>query len=341
MTSLLLNACTEAASMTTAASATPMDLDQELLAQGEKKSCFSVSAAAENNVAVAQTCLTETQRTVPTTQLHKETTLDISIRNNKLNAEESSAESRGAGADQKVSTVVSNPDFNDKIDYSLATSYWKTIPATVNGMLGGFARISTTDINGSNTLLKWIFSQEVHPGRGRCVDCGAGIGRITQRLLQRNFGKVDLVEQSPEFVAKAKEVFANNSKIGEIHCIGLQDFVPKSATYDVVWMQWVLGYLRDDDLVAFFRRMSNSLKPNGVIVVKENFSSDADDSSAEVIHDEADSSVTRPMALFLQLTSKAGLTLVRLVQQKKFPRQLFKVYMLVLKPEKKDNSRTP
>ncbi|KAF2364884.1 Alpha-N-methyltransferase NTM1, partial [Trinorchestia longiramus] len=244
-------------------------------------------------------------------------------------SEESSA-GNGVPEPSDASTI----DVNDKIDYGQASLYWKAVPATVNGMLGGFAHISSTDINGSSALIKWIFNQKEKPGHGRCVDCGAGIGRITQRLLQKHFGKVDLVEQSPEFVEKAKEIFASNSKIGEIYCMGLQDFTPSPGIYDVVWTQWVLGYLRDDDLITFFRRMSESLKPNGVLVVKENFTTECDGIPAHTVLDSEDSSVTRPLAILLKLASAAGLNLLRMVQQRRFPKQLYKVYMLVFKPER-------
>lgn len=38
--------------------------------------------------------------------------------------------------------------------YSNAEDYWREIPATVDGMLGGYGSISSIDINGSKTFLK-------------------------------------------------------------------------------------------------------------------------------------------------------------------------------------------
>lgn len=223
-------------------------------------------------------------------------------------------------------------DVNSKISYSQATSYWNGVPATVDGMLGGFGHISSTDISGSDSFLKWLFNRKDRPGRVRCVDCGAGIGRITQRLLQNHFGKVDLVEQSPDFTAKAREIFAENPKVGDIFCMGLQDFAPDPGTYDVVWVQWVLIYLPDEALVAYFRRMGQALRPNGVLVVKENFTTEDDAEPAETLLDEEDSSVTRPLDYVIKMATEAGLSLVRSVQQQKFPKKLFKVYMLAFRP---------
>ena len=35
---------------------------------------------------------------------------------------------------------------------------------------------------------------------------------------------------------------------------GLQDFCPSLKKYDVIWCQWVLGHLKDDDLIGFFKK---------------------------------------------------------------------------------------
>ena len=37
-----------------------------------------------------------------------------------------------------------------------AADYWAAVPTTIDGMLGGFAKISHTDIDGSNKLLKLL-----------------------------------------------------------------------------------------------------------------------------------------------------------------------------------------
>lgn len=41
--------------------------------------------------------------------------------------------------------------------YTAAAKYWKDIPPTVDGMLGGFGFISQTDIRGSTMFLKALF----------------------------------------------------------------------------------------------------------------------------------------------------------------------------------------
>jgi protein N-terminal methyltransferase len=41
--------------------------------------------------------------------------------------------------------------------YTNAAEYWSTVPATVDGVLGGFGFISHTDIQGSVSFLKKLF----------------------------------------------------------------------------------------------------------------------------------------------------------------------------------------
>ena len=79
-------------------------------------------------------------------------------------------------------------------------------------------------------------------GTGCALDCGAGIGRITKRVLLPLFSTVDLVDVTQEFLDKAKTYLEEESqRVGNFFCCGLQDFVPGSGRYDVVWIQWVIG----------------------------------------------------------------------------------------------------
>lgn len=140
--------------------------------------------------------------------------------------------------------------------YEDAAQYWQKIPATVDGMLGGFGYISQTDIQGSKTFLNQIFRMPDAPSKAYAVDCGAGIGRITKNLLVHVFERVDLVEQNAAFLEKARQFIgtSHKEKLGELYAVGLQNFVPADAKYDVIWCQWVMGHLKDDDFIEFLHR---------------------------------------------------------------------------------------
>jgi len=76
-----------------------------------------------------------------------------------------------------------------------------------------------------------------------------------------------------------------------MHCLSsyyYQDFRPEPSYYDVVWIQWCIGHLHDLDLVRFLQQMKSSLRPGGVICIKDNCCEEVD-----FVVDKADSSVTR------------------------------------------------
>ncbi|KNC23665.1 Alpha N-terminal protein methyltransferase 1 [Lucilia cuprina] len=217
--------------------------------------------------------------------------------------------------------------------YTKAQQYWSEVPATVNGMLGGLGYINAIDVQGSNAFLRELKIKDAH--KKYALDCGAGIGRVSKNLLMPMFGKVDMVEQDPTFAAKAKDYCTADSgctlgypnRLGEIHNMGLQQFVPPAQKYDLVWSQWVLGHLTDDDLLAFFRRIHMTLRPEGHFVLKENVTK-----TKEVVKDETDSSVTRPLKTYEMLLKQAGFRIVKMSQQKSFPKGLFPVYMIACRP---------
>ncbi|EDS38942.1 ad-003 [Culex quinquefasciatus] len=193
--------------------------------------------------------------------------------------------------------------------YQDARKYWSRIAPTVDGMLGGFGSISFTDIRGSDQFLKNLFKMKPAPGRGQALDCGAGIGR------------------DGAFCETAGKELEGSGKLGTIYNKGLQEFVPEEGKYDLIWSQWVLGHLTDEDIVEFFFRCTKALRRNGLMVIKENFTNG---DKPEL--DRCDSSVTRPLALMKQLLTKGNLRVVKELRQKDFPKGLYPVYMIALKP---------
>lgn len=187
-----------------------------------------------------------------------------------------------------------------------------------------------SDIQASMNFLKLLFKFKPAPGKLRALDCGAGIGRVSKNLLMNEFQTVDLLEQDEKFCEKAREVLANSGRLGEVFNLGLQDFRDNGTKYDVVWVQWVLGHLTDEDLLKFFKVLAKILDKNGMIVVKENFTKNND-----VVADETDSSVTRPLSHFKKIMKQADLKIVKEARQTNFPKSLFPVYMLAMRPATK------
>uniref|UniRef100_A0A060THS7 Alpha N-terminal protein methyltransferase 1 n=1 Tax=Blastobotrys adeninivorans TaxID=409370 RepID=A0A060THS7_BLAAD len=216
------------------------------------------------------------------------------------------------------------------ISYNDAIDYWSSVPATVDGVLGGFGNtvVPKVDIMGSNAFLKRL-NLTPNPGSQYGLDVGAGIGRITRDFLGKVCDQVDLVEPVKSFTDQAHvqlQPLKDQGKIGTIHQIGMQDFTPEQGKYWLIWCQWCVGHLSDENLILFFQRCIRGLQPGGIIVVKENNCEGEDD------FDETDSSVTRTDEKFRRLFDQAGLDLILTSQQRGFPRELYPVRMYALRP---------
>ena len=108
------------------------------------------------------------------------------------------------------------------------------------------------------------------------ADCGAGIGRVSKHLLLPRFDCVHLVEQSPRLINGSAAYIGEAASRTVLVPLSLQAFAPEPGQFDVIWIQWVIGHLTDQDFVAFFRRCALGLRPGGVIVLKDNTASGYD-----------------------------------------------------------------
>lgn len=215
-------------------------------------------------------------------------------------------------------------------------------------MLGGYPQISRIDLRGSANFLAKIrrTAESAFMGMGSAddsatrqwqrlplaVDCGAGIGRVTSGFLSNACQVVDIVEP----VAKFAEVIATSAlkqegRVGDIYITGLEAWQP-TKRYNLIWNQWCLGHLTDQQLVSYLQRCGRALAEGGWIGVKENLSTH---SFGEDIYDEVDSSVTRSDGKFRELFDGAGLHLIKGELQSGFPKTLglYPVKMYALKPK--------
>ncbi|XP_017978430.1 PREDICTED: alpha N-terminal protein methyltransferase 1 isoform X2 [Theobroma cacao] len=149
--------------------------------------------------------------------------------------------------------------------YREGVAYWEGVEASVDGVLGGFGQVNEADVKGSEVFLNTLL-HERFDGGGRnqhlvALDCGSGIGRITKNLLIRYFNEVDLLEPVSHFLDAAREslsqeyfVSSDAHKATNFYCVSLQEFTPDAGRYNVIWIQWCIGHLTDDDFVSFFKR---------------------------------------------------------------------------------------
>ncbi|KXJ89536.1 alpha-N-methyltransferase NTM1 [Microdochium bolleyi] len=221
---------------------------------------------------------------------------------------------------------------------SSAITYWENVNADVDGMLGGipsmtgFSHVSKVDLQGSRAFLAKLGIGKKNGRRTveNALEGGAGIGRITKGLLVEVAGAVDVVEPIAKFVGPLQQV----AGVRNVFNVGLEDWRPSDGIlYDLIWVQWCVGYLTDEQLVAFLERCRAALNPvSGIMVVKENVSTSGSDA-----FDEVDGSVTRVDSNFLSLFEKAGWRTIRTETQKGFlrrsPQQLLPVHSYALRPK--------
>lgn len=117
--------------------------------------------------------------------------------------------------------MASIPTIHRDPDVDRGVSYWQGVPATVDGVLGGYGNgtLPKVDAQGSRTFLlqvlprlsavapssanegaeQWLQDRIAERGgkgksKTRALDCGAGVGRVSRDVLTRIVDIVHIVE---------------------------------------------------------------------------------------------------------------------------------------------------
>ena len=151
--------------------------------------------------------------------------------------------------------------------YKKREEYWASVEPNLTSVLGN-ENIQLPDVKCSCELLNGlILSKQLNPKC--CLDCAAGIGRVTEYVLSNFFNEIDLFEKDKVFLEKCKKKFAGNDKIKNIYESSLEKFKFEKK-YDLIWIQWCLENLEDEDLLPFLKKCYENIKDDGIIIVKEN-----------------------------------------------------------------------
>lgn len=229
----------------------------------------------------------------------------------------------------KDTVTPESQDTNRDPWYGTSKSYWEDVPSTINGMLGGYGHLTGIDTKGS---VKYL-SAYIGPGGSlsdvnplRALDCGAGIGRISKKVLVPLCDTVDLLEQNQAHLNKARTNIGS-PKVENYICSGLQNCTLQDGRYHIIWIQWVVGYLTDIDLAHFFVKCKKALAPGGVIVMKESVTRDEQDFWL----DDEDRNIVRSDRLFKQIFAKANMELLREENQGSFPSKIYPIKFYTLR----------
>jgi protein N-terminal methyltransferase len=222
--------------------------------------------------------------------------------------------------------------------YAKSCSYWQKQEATVRGMLGGMDDLHDRDIRGSRSFLdKLVVRHGLQIGANAvALDIGAGIGRITKALLLPMFGVVDMLEQNEEYLLKSEQFLKSLPDIPRIGIVqnripcGMQGFsvedpvtgLSTRGRYNLIWIQWCIIYLTDEDFVSFLKTCFECLAPGGIVCVKDNTAPRGPNS---FVLDKEDSSVMRSIAYMKDLFLQAGAHCIAEHTHRDFPSNTFPV----------------
>src|SRR5271156_6966708 len=160
-------------------------------------------------------------------------------------------------------------DADAQINHADSLKYWNSVSSDVSGMLGGFPQVSRIDLRGSQnflTKLRRLAGDTANGNLSLGVDCGAGIGRVTEGFLSKACEAVDIVEPVEAFATVVKDgKLKQERKVGDIYVVGLETWKP-SKTYNLIWNQWCVGHLTDADLVEYLKRCGAVIDKQGWIV---------------------------------------------------------------------------
>ena len=195
------------------------------------------------------------------------------------------------------------------------------MPATVDGVLGGFAVLDAPDVRASRRFLTQARDSAGQGGAFAAADVAAGIGRVTKHvLLPLGAASVDVLEPARTLRDAACAFVDAPATVEGIKVGGsaskcrflaapMQDWAPSSSSYDVIWAQWCVGHLTDAHFLRFLQRCRTALKPRGVLVIKDNCGeSSSTDDCFEV--DDADRSICRGRAYLEALLALSGAELL-------------------------------
>ncbi|KAJ5212615.1 Alpha N-terminal protein methyltransferase 1 [Penicillium cinerascens] len=226
---------------------------------------------------------------------------------------------------------------DSKINHAASINYWSSLPSTESnmlGMLGTYPWYTRIELQGSKNFLSKVrrLVPAITGKFSRGVDCGAGVGRVTEGFLRHVCEVVDAVEPVEKFTKVLEEgKLKEEGVIGDVYTVGLENWFP-AKKYDLIWTQWCVGHCTDSQLIDYIARCRDALTENGVMVIKENLSTDP---QGQDMFDDEDSSVTRTDAKFKHIFDAAGMDVIKSEIQTGFPKnfKLLPVKSYALRPK--------
>jgi len=141
-------------------------------------------------------------------------------------------------------------------------SYWSSYKPTLQSMMLD-SEAERLTIEEREEILSYL----PHFVNKKVLELGAGIGRYTGYLAGKA-ESVTAVDFIQEFVNKNAEI---NGHFGNIEFVqsDVTQLILPSQSYDVIFTNWLLMYLDDDEVVTLVSKMLDWLKDDGYLFVRE------------------------------------------------------------------------
>ncbi|OAX41938.1 hypothetical protein K503DRAFT_767186 [Rhizopogon vinicolor AM-OR11-026] len=167
--------------------------------------------------------------------------------------------------------------------------------------------------------------------RGKASESGAEFNESGYRVSWKGIANRS---KSVTFFKGALQAFdpaAPGTPLDRVGCLPPDGDNSTESKFDVIWCQWCLGHLKDDDLVRFLERSKKTLRDaKSLVVVKENLCAEPKNEPTTVF-DEQDSTFTRSDLAFKKIFQDAGLEIVCEKIQHGLPNGLYPVKMYALR----------
>lgn len=111
-------------------------------------------------------------------------------------------------------------------------------------------------------VLRALGERDLAPPRGRALDFGCGIGRLTQALAAE-FDEVVGVDIAPSMIEMARHRNTFDGKV--TYLVNTADHLPfADSSFDFVYSSLVLQHIRPEPMLRFVTELTRVLTPDGV-----------------------------------------------------------------------------
>ncbi|KAH0570361.1 putative S-adenosylmethionine-dependent methyltransferase [Spironucleus salmonicida] len=202
---------------------------------------------------------------------------------------------------------------NSQQYYNISKNHYQcNVSPTIDGMLGGLSYVHEPETQWSVKYLKNIL-QHYDIVANLCLDVGAGIGRVTEHVLSKIFISVDTVENNQQYSVIQKCTRQKYIQEAQLFLI--------DQTYDLIWIQWVIGHLTDQDLLQMFKNFAKMTK---YIVIKDNLCTQG------FMFDSTDANILRNFHLFEDIVKQAGFIIKESEIPDTWPKNLYPIQAILL-----------